>query len=122
MRKELSKSELDLLATSQKINIDTLRSVRQLLDTKIVRNKLIIFEYKEQTKDRRVTKKQIIESLMKKYGFSKSYIEQIVYESRITHKPCKSCGEDTNITQWKRSGGICTKCLKKQQKPNNDDK
>lgn len=122
MRKELSKSELDLLATSQKIDINTLKSVRHLLDTKIVRDKLILFEYRERTKDRRIAKKLIIESLMKKYGFSRSYIEQIVYDSRITHKPCKSCGEQTNVSQWNRNEGICTKCLKKQLKPDNDDK
>ena len=122
MRKELSKEELDLLAKIQKVSIDTLKSVRHLLDTKIVRNKLILFEYKEQTKDRRLIKKQVIGDLMKKYGFSKSYIEQIVYDSRITHKPCENCNEETNISQWNRNNGICTKCLKKQLKENNDDK
>lgn len=122
MRKELSKEELHFLARIQKIDIKTVMSVRHLLDTKIVRNNLILFEFKEQTKDRRLIKRHIIEALMKKYGYSRSYIEQIVYDSKITHRPCTSCGENTNISQWKRNQGICTKCLKKQQKQDNDDK
>lgn len=111
MKKELSKSELELLSICQKIDIDTLKSVRHLLDTKVVRDKLILFEYKEQTKDRRVTKKQAMESLMKKYNFSKSYIEQIVYENKRTHRPCNNCGVKISISQWKRNEGICSKCL-----------
>lgn len=121
MKKELSKSELDLLAQSQKIDINILKSIRHLLDTKIVRDKLILFEFKEQTSHRKITKKQALESLMKKYGFSKSYIEQIVYDSRAKHKLCKSCGESIDISQWRLNKGICSKCIEKQHLNHNEE-
>ncbi len=122
MKRELSKRELDLLAKAEKVGIETLKSVRHLLDTKLVLDKLILFEFKEKGKDRRVTKKQIIAELMKSYGVSKSYIEQVVYDSRITHKPCNSCGEPTTLYQLRRNSGICTKCVNNKPIKDNDDK
>lgn len=116
MGKELSKEELCLLAMIQKIDIKTVMSVRHLLDIRLVRNKLILFEYNEQTKDRRVVKRDIIRSLMKKYGISKSYIELIIYEKRPGKgKQCTQCEKIISTFRWNRNDGLCQECLEQKK-------
>lgn len=126
MRKELSKEELHLLAIIQKMDIKTVMSVRHLLDTKLVRSKLILSEYQEQAKDRRVLKKNIINSLMKKYSVSKAYIELIIYEKRPGNdKQCIQCEKSISTFRWNRNDGLCPACMEQKKQLENsidDDK
>lgn len=113
MKKELTKEEIHLLARVQKTDVSILMSVRHLLDTKLVRSKLIMYEYKERVREKRYNKKNIIEVLMKRYGVSKSYIELIIYNKRpAIGKECVRCGRKVSFLKWNCNDGVCDECIK----------
>lgn len=113
MKRELTKEELYLLARVQKTDVSILMNVKHLLDTKLVRRKLIMYEYKERVREKRYNKKNIVEVLMEKYGVSKSYIELIIYNKRpAVGKECVKCGRKVSLMKWNCNDGVCDECIK----------
>lgn len=115
MKQELSKEEIYLLARIEKVDAAILLRMRHLFDVKSVRRILILFEYKEQAKDRRIKKVNIKKALMQKYGVSKTYIEQIIYNQHepVKGKQCVRCGKLITTYYWNRNDGVCNKCKEK---------
>lgn len=113
MKQELTKEEIYFLARVQKIDVDTLMSIRNILDAKKVRAKLILYEYRERVKDKQFSKKLIIEMLMEKYDVSKSLIEIIIYDKQTNRgKKCVRCDKRISTYIFGRNNGICDRCLK----------
>ena len=72
-----------------------------------------MYEYKEREKEKKYSKKSIIEALMAKYNVSKSYIELIIYDKRhAKSKECVKCGRKVSTFKWEFNGGICDECIK----------
>lgn len=114
MKEELTKEELYALARMMKVEVATLNRLRDCLDTKKVRKELISYEFKHLVKEKKFKKNQIIDSLMKKYGVSKSYIEQMIYATRTNKgRPCVRCGKLITAYKWGRNNGVCDSCISK---------
>ena len=122
MRKELSKEEIYFLARVKKIEVQHLLKMRGMLDPKRVRSILIRYEYRERAKERRVSKRDIINMLMKRYDASRSYIESIIYEKSTSKKrrECSNCGEEITYYRWTRNNGLCNYCVNNNTVNNNE--
>lgn len=117
MKQELTKEDIYFLARVQRMDVETLLSIRSLLDVKKVRAKLILFEYRERVKERQFSKKLIIEMLMEKYNVSKSYVQLIIYDKQTNRgKQCVRCGKRISTYVFGRNNGTCDSCLKKELK------
>lgn len=112
MKKELTTEEISFLARVQGIDVDMLLNISKLLDIYKVRKILIEYEYKERTKDKKIMKKLVVESLMKKYEASRSSIEIIVYEKQANRgKQCVRCLQYISSFRWNRNNGVCSNCM-----------
>lgn len=114
MKEELTKEELYALARMKKVEVATLNRLRDCLDTKNVRKELIAYEFKQLVKERLFKKRQIIDTLIKKHGVSKSYIEQIIYATKTNKgRKCVRCGKLITAYKWGRNNGVCDNCITK---------
>ena len=117
MKKELTTQEIYLLAQAQRIHVDLILKVKNLLDVRKVRGRLILCEYRQYVKEKQFAKKKIIEMLMKKHSVSKSYIEQIIYDQQTNRgKQCVRCGKRISTYIYGRNNGVCETCLNKELK------
>lgn len=114
MKQKLTKEELFMLARLEKIDFAVISHLQEYLDPKRVRAKLIQYEFTCLVRKNVFKKGHIINALMKKYGVSKSYIEQIIYE-RMIHKKrvCVRCGRLITAYKWGRNSGVCDSCINK---------
>ncbi|MFR9546475.1 MAG: hypothetical protein SNJ29_12995 [Rikenellaceae bacterium] len=111
MRKELSKEEVYLFADIKNADADTLILVQRYLNPTEVRSLLIKDEYTRRTKSGIAIKKDIIKSLSKRYGVSRSYVEAIVYHKDTSKgKLCVRCNKFISKFIWNKNGGVCNRC------------
>ena len=121
MKKELTKEEIYFLARQTSVDPKTLMSIKTLLDVHKVRRLLIEFEYKERIKDRRIMRKDVIQSLAEKYDMSRSSIEIIIYVKKPNRgKPCVRCGQYITSFRWNRNNGICNNCMETEKSKTDD--
>lgn len=114
MKQKLTNEELFMLARLKKIDSAVIARLQECLDPKKVRAKLIQYEFTCLAREKVFKKGHIIRALMDKYGVSKSYIEQIIYE-RMIYKTqiCVRCGRHITAYKWGRNNGVCDSCINK---------
>lgn len=114
MKQELTKEELFMLARLKTIDVAILFCIKDCLDPKKIRGKLIRYEFTCLVKEKVFRKGHIINALMKKYDVSKSYIELIIYSNiREKGKQCVRCGKPITTYKWGRNNGVCDNCITK---------
>lgn len=114
MKEKLTTEELYALARQKKVDVATLSRLRDCLDTRKVRKEIIASDFKHLVREKIFKKAQIISTLMKKYGVSKSYIEQIIYATRTNKgRSCVRCGKLISAYKWGRNNGVCDSCITK---------
>lgn len=114
MREDLTKEDLYFLARVKGIEVEHLIKMKGALDPKRVRGILIRYEFRERTKQRHMSKREVIALLMHRYNASRSYIETIVYDKARSPrgKECRNCGGWISLYMWSKYHGFCKKCRK----------
>jgi len=84
---------------------------RQLLDEQEVRNMLIRYDCNALLKTKKLSDRQVYDTIAGIYNMSYSQVMRIIKMKSKRIFYCKRCGQEISKSEFKRNNGMCGRCL-----------